>query len=89
MFLLTILEKIKETRLNFFQGSVAVFYKMKKRVKLTNKAKESAAKNKAGTMLRLNKKKFEDEELPDELSLTTRQTATIRNAFANSMSTDI
>ena len=59
------------------------------RVKLTNKAKESAAKNKAGTMLRLNKKKFEDEELPDELFLTTRQTATTRNAFANNMSTDI
>ena len=59
------------------------------RVKLTNKAKESAAKNKAGTMLRLNKKKFEDEELPDELFLTTRQTATIRNAFANNMSTDV
>ena len=43
-------------------------------VKLThtqlNKLK-SAAKNKTGTILRLTKKKFEDEELPHELFLTT------------------
>ena len=32
-----------------------------------------AAKNKRGTTLRLNKKSFEDEELPHELFLTTRQ----------------
>ena len=31
-----------------------------------------AAKNKAGTTLRLNKKKFEDEEFPHKLFLTTR-----------------
>ena len=56
------------------------------RVKLTNtqlSKLKSAAKNKAGTILRLNKKNFEDEELPHELFLTTRQTAKIRNAFAN------
>ena len=41
-------------------------------------------------MLRLSKKNFEDEELPHELFLTTRQTTKIRNAFANNnMSTDI
>ena len=37
------------------------------RVKLTNtqlSKLKSAAKNKAGTILRLNKKKVEDEELP-------------------------
>ena len=47
------------------------------RVKLTNiqlKKLKSAANNKAKTMLRLNKKNFEDEELPHELFLTTRQT---------------
>ena len=62
------------------------------RVKLTNtqlNKLKSAAKNKTGTILRLNKKNFEDEELPHELFLTTRQTTKIRNAFANSMWTDI
>ena len=34
---------------------------------------ESAAKNKTGTILRLNKKNFEDKGLPHELFLTTRQ----------------
>ena len=39
MFVLTILEKIKETRSNFFQGRVVALEKMyyeKARVKLTN-----------------------------------------------------
>ena len=36
-----------------------------------------------GTILRLNKKKVEDEELPHELFLTIRQTTKINN-----MSTD-
>ena len=49
----------------------------------------SAAKNKIRTMLRLNKKILEDEEVLHELFLTTRQTTKIRNAFANNMSTDI
>ena len=56
------------------------------RVKLTNtqlNKLKSAAKSNIGTELRLNKKNFEDEELPHELFLTTRQTAKIRNAFAN------
>ena len=45
-------------------------------VKLTNtqlNKLKAAAKNKTGTILRLNKKNFEDEELPPELFLTTRQ----------------
>ena len=53
-----------------------------------NKLK-SATKNKTGTVLRLNKKNFDDEELAHELSLTTRQTTKIRNAFTNNISTDI
>ena len=56
------------------------------RVKLTNtklNKLKSAAKNKTGTILRINKKNFEDEELPHELFLTTRQTTKIRNTFAN------
>ena len=46
---------------------------------------KSAAKSKKETILRLNKKNFEDEELPHELFLTTRKTAKIRNAFANNI----
>ena len=62
------------------------------RIKLTNtkiKKIKSAAKNKIGTMLRLNKKNFENKELPHELSLTTRQVNKVRNAFADNISTDI
>ena len=62
------------------------------RVKLTNtqlNKLKSAAKNKTGAILRLSKKNFEDEELPHELFLTTRQTTKIRTAFANNMSTGI
>ena len=63
------------------------------RVKLTNthwNKLKSAAKNKTGIILRLNKKNYEDEELPHELLfLTTRETTKIQNAFANIMSTDI
>ena len=53
-----------------------------------NKLK-SAAKNKAGTILRLKKKNFEDEELSHELFLATRKTTKTKDAFANSMSTNI
>ena len=62
------------------------------RVKLTNtllNKLKSAAKNNTATILRLYKKNFEDEELPHELFLTTRQTTKIKNVFAKNMSTDI
>ena len=62
------------------------------RVKLANtqlNKLKSAAKNKTGAILRLNKKTFEDEELPLELFLTARQATKTRNAFASNMSTDI
>ena len=58
----------------------------KARVKLTNTHLnniKSAAKNKKGTISRMNNKHFEDEELPDELFLTTRQITKIRNTFAD------
>ena len=61
------------------------------RVKLTNaqlNKSKSAAKYKIGTILRLNEKNFEDDELPHDIFLT-RQTTKIRNAFANNISTDI
>ena len=53
-------------------------------VKLTNVQLEklkSAAKNKTGTKLRINKINFEYEELPHELFLTKIQTTKIRNVF--------
>ena len=61
------------------------------RVKLMNtklKKIKSAAKNKAVTLLRLIKKNCEDEELPHQLFLKTRQTTKTRNAFANNISAD-
>ena len=91
-----ILEKIKETRLTFSQGSVAVLLIItnyqKARVNPTNtqlKKLKSAAESKTGAVLRINKKNFQDKELPHELFLTIRQTTKIRNALANNMSTDI
>ena len=62
------------------------------RVKLTNtqiNKLKSAAKNKTGIILRINKEKFEDEELSHELFLKTRQTTEIRDAFRNNVPTDI
>ena len=47
-----------------------------------------AANNKAETILRLNKKNFEDKELPNALFPTARQTIKIKNTFANNMPTD-
>ena len=50
---------------------------------------KSAAKNKTRKILRITEKNFQDEELPHEFLLTTRQKTEIRNAFANNMSKDI
>ena len=68
MFVLKILEWIKETRLKYSQGSVTLLQKManyqETRVNLTNtqlNKLNSVATNKTGTILRLNKNKFEDE----------------------------
>ena len=46
-------------------------------------------KNKSGTSLSMTKKNFKDEELLNELFLTTRQSIKIRNIFANNIWTDI
>ena len=40
-------------------------------------------------IIRLNKKNFNDEELPQEFHLTTRQITKRRNAFANDMSSEV
>ena len=89
LFILKILEKIKEMRLKFSQGSVAVLQKMadyeEARVEPTNTQLNKLQS--PGTISRLNKKDFEDEELPHESCLITKETTKIRNAFAN-MSND-
>ena len=63
MFILTIFEEIKVTRLTFSQESITVLQKIinyqKTRVKLTSiqlKNLKSEAKNKKGIILQLNKK---------------------------------
>ena len=73
MFILTILEKIKERRFKFPQASVTVLYIManyqEARVKLTNTQLNKlkfAAKNTTRTTWRLNKKNFQNEEFPHE-----------------------
>ena len=44
---------------------------------------------KCGATLKVTKKKFQDLELPQELSLRTRQKTKIRHVFAKNMSTNI
>ena len=48
-----------------------------------------AVKNKTGTTLRISLKVFNENDLPHELLLTTRQKAKLRNAFISIMSTDL
>ena len=62
------------------------------RIKLRNtqvRKSKSQAKNKTGTTLRVIEKDFQDEEMPYELFLKSRQKTKIRNAFAVNMPTDI
>ena len=96
MFVLIILQKIRERRLKVYQKSVKVLEIIadyqEARVKLRNtqlNKLKSVAKNKTRTILRVNKKNFEDEELRHELFITTRETTKILNVFANNVSTDI
>ena len=53
-----------------------------------NKLKKAVKFNK-GTTLRLGIKNFNKDELPHELSLTTRQNTKLRNAINNNLATDI
>ena len=57
-------------------------------VELSNtqpKKLKTAAKNKSETILRMSLKMFHGNDLPQELLLTTRQKAKLRNAFNNNM----
>ena len=61
-------------------------------VKLTDtqlKKLKNAVKNKTGTTLRMIFKLFDGNDLPQELLMTTRQKARLRNAFNNNMSADL
>ena len=53
-----------------------------------NKLKKSVKSNE-GPTLRLGIKKFNKDELPHELLLTTRQNTKLRNAINNNLATDI
>ena len=72
-FVLRILQKIKETRSKFSQGSVAVLQKMANYQEVTVKLKN----------IQLHIINWQ------KLILKTRQTTKTRNALANNMSTDI
>ena len=50
---------------------------------------KSTAKNKAGAILKINKKNVQDEAFSHELFVTRRPATKMRNAFPNNMSTDI
>ena len=50
---------------------------------------KSAVKNKTGTTLRMSLKILDGNDPPHELLLTTRQKTKLRNAFNNSLSTDL
>ena len=61
-------------------------------VKLTDtqmKKLKTVVTNKTGTALRMSLKMLDGNDLPHELLLTTRQKAKLRNAFNNSMLTDL
>ena len=53
------------------------------------KTLKTAVKNKTGTTLRMSLKMLDENDLPHELLLTTRQKVKLRNAFNNNMSTDL
>ena len=50
---------------------------------------KTAVKNKTGTTLRISLKMFNENSLPHQLLLTTRQKTRLRNAFNNNTSTDL
>ena len=53
------------------------------------KTLKTAVENKTGTTLRMSLKMLDENDLPHELLLTTRQKVKLRNAFNNNMSTDL
>ena len=71
---------------------VTTYNCLKVGIKLTDaqlKKLKTAVKNKTWTKLRTNLKILDGNDLSHELLLTTRQNTELRNAFNNSMSTDL
>ena len=56
---------------------------------LNLKKLKTAVKNKTGTTLRINLKRFNGNNFPHELLLTIRQKTKLRNTFNNNMPTDL
>ena len=100
----TILEKSKETILEFYKGTAKV--KMQKfnsqkvkmveytkvKVKLTNlqlSNLKKAVKSNEGATLQIGIKNFNKEDLPHELLLRTRQSTKLRNAINNNLAQSI
>ena len=50
---------------------------------------KAAVENKTGTTLRMSLKMFNENDLPHDLLLTTRQKTKLRNAFNSNISTDL
>ena len=50
---------------------------------------KTVVKDKTGTTLRISLKIFDENDLPHELLLITRQKTKLRNAFNNNMSTNL
>ena len=50
---------------------------------------KTPVKNNTGTTIRVSLKMFDENDLPHELFLTTRQRTKLRNAFNSNMSTDL
>ena len=50
---------------------------------------KTAVEGKTGTTLKMSLKMFNENNLPHELLLTTRQKTKLRNAFNKNMSTDL
>ena len=95
VLVLTILEKIKKTRLRFSEGRKSSLIRDDKLSrskswtnKYTTKKIQSTAKDNTGTILKKSNKNFWDEDLSHELFLTTKQKTKVRNALANNASTD-
>ena len=88
IFILTIFKKNERNEIKILLRKCKSIIKMvsyqEARIKLTNiqsNKSKFAGKHKKGTILKINKKNFQDKVLLYELFLTTRQATKVRNAF--------
>ena len=83
---------INKLKRKFSSQNVEMVEHTKKNVKLTNlqlSKLKKAVKNNDGATLQIIIKKFNKDELPHELLLTTRQSTKLRNAINNNLATDV